>query len=256
MEQTKVCKECKQEFPRTLEYFFAELKVLDGLDGICKSCSRKRRTEYAKIYAERRKAYIIVYNETHKIERSMHHKQYYSDNKEHIVKNSKQYREEHKEIIKEKNKIYNTKNKDRIAKTVKINHDLNKNKIDKYLKQYASENKEQFRMYSHNRKARESLLESTLTVEQWGSTKQHFDNKCAYCGKESKLEQEHFIALISKGEYTHNNIIPACKSCNCSKNSKDFFEWYPKYEFYNKKRETKILKYLNYSNKTQQLTFT
>jgi 5-methylcytosine-specific restriction endonuclease McrA len=78
-----------------------------------------------------------------------------------------------------------------------------------------------------------------------------FDNKCAYCGKEKPLAQDHFVPLSKGGEYTNNNIICSCKSCNSSKSDKDFFEWYPEQLFYSKEREAKILKYLNYDKKTQ-----
>lgn len=101
---------------------------------------------------------------------------------------------------------------------------------------------------------RESLklkLKSDFTLIQWQKCKQFFNNKCAYCDKEKKLQQEHFIPLSKDGEYTKNNIIPACGKCNSSKGNKDFFKWYSKQEFYSKEREQKILKYLNYDNKTK-----
>jgi hypothetical protein len=75
--------------------------------------------------------------------------------------------------------------------------------------------------------------------------------KCKQCGKEEKLTQDHFKALSNNGEYTKNNIIPACINCNSSKNDADFFAWYPKQSFYSKKQELKILKYLNYDPKTK-----
>ncbi len=67
-----------------------------------------------------------------------------------------------------------------------------------------------------------------------------------------RLEQEHFVPISSNGPYTANNIIPACKSCNSSKRDSDFFSWYPKQPFYSKRREAKILRYLNYDNDGKQ----
>mgnify|MGYP003489420683 CR=1 FL=1 len=78
--------------------------------------------------------------------------------------------------------------------------------------------------------------------------KLEFNNKCAYCGKEKPLSQEHFVALSKGGEFTINNIIPSCQNCNSSKRATDFFEWYPKFKHYSKKREQIILKFLNYNN--------
>ena len=114
---------------------------------------------------------------------------------------------------------------------------------------------------STSRQKRRSLkikLETSFTNNQWEKCKKYFNNKCAYCGKEKELTQDHFVPLSKHGEYTKNNIVPACKSCNSRKHNKNFFEWYPRQEFYTKQRELKILQYLNYDPKTkiQQLAFT
>jgi 5-methylcytosine-specific restriction endonuclease McrA len=102
--------------------------------------------------------------------------------------------------------------------------------------------------------ARKRDLPSTLTMEQWDTIKYAFDNKCCYCGQEKPLEQEHFIPLSKGGEYAHNNIVPACRSCNARKFNTPFEIWFPKQEFYSKKREQRILKFLNYKSDTQQLS--
>ncbi len=128
-----------------------------------------------------------------------------------------------------------------------------KNNTDKE-KQYKYENANNYRMYAQNRLAKGRNLPATLTVDQWLSIKAAFNNKCAYCGKELPLAQEHFVALSKDGEYAISNIIPACHSCNSSKNNKDFFSWYPKYKYYSKNREKIILKYLCYTDQGQQLT--
>jgi 5-methylcytosine-specific restriction endonuclease McrA len=105
----------------------------------------------------------------------------------------------------------------------------------------------------HRRKEAMLKLPYTLTEEQWEEIKNYFDNRCAYCGKEKPLQQEHFIPVSKGGEYTHNNIIPACGDCNFKKLNHDFFEWYPKQKSYSELRERKILNYLGYTGKTQQL---
>ena len=91
-----------------------------------------------------------------------------------------------------------------------------------------------------------------LTTEQWEDCIKHFEGKCAYCGKKKKLTQEHFIPLSKGGEYSVNNIIPACGSCNSSKRDRDFFKWYPNQKFYSKTRENKILRYLEYDKQLNQ----
>jgi len=93
-------------------------------------------------------------------------------------------------------------------------------------------------------------LKSDLTIEQWESCKQYFKDKenvlhCAYCDKIIlRAEKEHFIALSKGGEFTKNNILPICKSCNSSKGNREFLIWYKKQPFYSKQRENKVFKYL------------
>jgi 5-methylcytosine-specific restriction endonuclease McrA len=96
-------------------------------------------------------------------------------------------------------------------------------------------------------------LPHTLTDAEWEEIKRHFGHKCAYCGKKRPLQREHFIPLSKGGEYTHNNIIPACAECNWSKLDRDFNEWYPAQPFYSEARERRILRYLNYDGNMQQL---
>ena len=166
--------------------------------------------------------------------RNEYFKQYHEDHKEKKAEYGKQYYQEHKE---EKNQYYQD----------------HKATIAEYQKQYAKAHPEQFKQKNQVRMTQKKNLPATLTVEQWINIKQSFNNNCSYCGCTEKLEQEHFVPLSKGGEYTHNNIIPVCKSCNCSKNVSNFFVWYPKQSFYSKKREKAIFEFLNYKNGIQQL---
>lgn len=246
---SKICTKCKQEKPVTAEYFHRNKNRKDGFEEICKSCK----------------------------------KEYYQENKEHIIKNTRKYREENKEHYQQNRKKYNQENKDKIAKQIKEYYEENREWFLEYRKQYYVENKEyileQVKLYrvdnkerykkyyqqaSQRRRAVKMKLPNTLTIEEWNNIKLYFNNSCSYCGMTEKehfkeygeqLHQEHFVPLSRGGEYTHNNIIPSCRMCNASKSNKSFFEWYPKQKFYNNKKEEKILTFLNYEdNKTQQLS--
>ena len=132
---------------------------------------------------------------------------------------------------------------------------ITKKKISKRSKEYRKTHKidkTQNSIYLQRRRALKNKLPATLTFEQWEQIKKDFDYKCAYCGEELPLSQDHFIALSKGGEYTHNNIIPACRRCNSSKGNKDFFEWFIEQESYSEKREKFILKYLHYTNNREQ----
>lgn len=100
--------------------------------------------------------------------------------------------------------------------------------------------------WKQSRRAREKGLESSFTIKQWEDVKSFFKGRCAYCGQETELTMDHFIAVANGGEYSRDNILPACFSCNSDKSAHDFFEWYPEKPFYSQTRERFLLKYLNY----------
>lgn len=69
--------------------------------------------------------------------------------------------------------------------------------------------------------------------------------KCAYCGDETRdPERDHVQPLSNDGETVPENIIPACQSCNRSKNGSPVTEWYPEQPFYTVDRWEQIQAHL------------
>lgn len=254
----KICSSCGE----SLEINMFSIRKLskDGFNRKCKVCmTKEQQSYYAKI----------------KEVKSEKSKEWYQNNKELAAKRQKLYQKSNKEIIKERRqankepmavygKEYRKRNKTVLAIKHKKYHEDNIEKVKEYYKInkavvaqkqkiYAKNNRDKYRNTEQKRQAEKKQLPHTLTVDQWQSIKLHFENCCAYCGKKLPLEQEHLLALSKGGEYTNNNIIPACKSCNCSKGNNDFFIWYPKHKNFSTKREKYILKFLNYENGQQQL---
>jgi len=52
-----------------------------------------------------------------------------------------------------------------------------------------------------------------------------FDYKCAYCGDDKDITNDHFIPVSHGGKSIAGNILPACRSCNSSKQNSDPAEW-------------------------------
>jgi len=278
--KTKVCSKCGTEKEATNEFFAKEKAVKDGLKAYCKTCralycqdnkesiaerkkqyrqeNKERIAEHMKQYYQENKEYFTEcskqYQQENKERIAERTKHYYQENKEYIAERRKQYRQENKGYIAEQKKQHQQNNKESITEYSKQYRQDNKERLSEYRKQYCQENPEKCAIHKQRRRARKRQLDSTLTPEQWENIKENFNHKCAYCGKEDKLAQEHFLPLSKGGEYTHNNIVPACKSCNSSKGNKLFHEWYPSYEHYNKAREKHLLQYLGYNNNIQQLS--
>lgn len=240
---------------RKKQYTFENKERIKEYQQKNKDVISKQRVIYRKEHKEVMKEYNKKYNEIngHTLESIEKGKQYRIKNKEKLI----QYRIDNKERA-ELNRINYCKckeNKDKIKLRMQLYNEKrkehNKERGQKWRKDYP----EKSRLACQKRRAIKRNLPCDLTIEQWENIKLHFNNKCCYCGKESPLEQEHFLALTKGGEFTFNNIIPACRSCNAKKYNKNFFEWYPKQKSYSIKREKFILKFLNYKNKIQQLTF-
>jgi hypothetical protein len=232
----KLCCMCKNELPATCEYFDKSSKGKFGLDSRCKSCKREYRNKnIGRFKALQKERYIQ--NRDNEI---ANRKIYYQNNKEVIRQKSREYHQKNKDIIRKQHHEYwnRTKELRKIATKKRIN-----NNIELY--------KQIDRNIHHRRRSKMKQVKSFLSVNDWTNIKWCFNNECAYCGECVELTQEHFIPVSKNGEYSKNNIIPACQYCNSSKNDSDFFTWYPKQQFYSKKREVKILKYLHYDPKTK-----
>lgn len=285
--ETKKCSKCNRELE--INCFSKHRLGKNGLRSTCRDCEKESFNKYKennkekerkrnKAWREENKEHLKKYEEDNKARRKPYFVQYNIDNRERLA----EYNAENADRRSECHSIWYAKNKDIIIQKSRLWRQNNK----EYLIQWRQDNKEKIamrtnrwreknkpqirktemiwrknnivkcRIYGQNRKAREMALPHTLTVIQWEQIKTKFDNKCCYCGKKLPLEQEHFMPLSKGGEYTIENIVCACRSCNASKNDRDFFEWYPEQKYYTKKREKAILKYLKYKNESQQLALT
>jgi len=238
----KKCTKCGESKPITSEYFGNDKDTRDGFQYQCKICT----SLYRKAYREKNKETInekkrIDWHKSKvRLECSKKKKLYREMNRETIHEKAKLWRDENRTLLREKGRKYWHDHKDvineRTRKWQREHRELTSNTIQKY-------------------RARKRKLPSTLTVAQWEGAKLFFGNTCAYCGCDNPLVREHVVPVASGGEYTHNNIIPACKSCNSSKRDKELILWFRSSCVYSEHRENMILKFLGYNTKgIQQLS--
>jgi hypothetical protein len=263
MIKTKICSKCNVDKPLTIDYFHKNKSFKDGFNARCKVCRNEDKKLYRQENSEKIKEYSNKYYCENKEQLSdykarwykknaervaVRAKRYYNDNRINIIEYQARYRKENPMLVTRRNKMYYKNNVEKHRRY----RENNKEKLSEYSKQYTKKNREKFIFKVQKRNAMKRKLPNTLTVEQWEQARKYFNYECAYCGKKEKLEQEHFIPLSKGGGYTHNNIIPACKSCNCSKRDKYFYEWYHLFEHYDKMREKRIFVYLSCENKNAQ----
>jgi 5-methylcytosine-specific restriction endonuclease McrA len=212
-----------------LNNFYKDKKSKDGYMGVCKKCKKNYDKEYVLKNKEKTNLWKNNYRLKNIKKENEKCKLYREKNKEKIALYAYKYSNipENKERKNYLRKLkYKTPNQE-------IKHEL-------YLKDKAN-SKIRMQKYRSNKKQ----VFSNFNKKDWENCKNHFNNKCAYCGSDGVLHQEHFVPLSKGGEYTVENIIPACKRCNSSKSNNSFEIWYIKQPYYNKESENKILRYLN-----------
>lgn len=202
----KHCNKCFEVLPMNNEYFNKRTAAKDNLMSKCRGCTKD---EYKN--------------------KSSYHSNYRKQNKASIKKRRKEHYE---------------KNKDNYKRYMKIYYQENKRRIGKQKRLYERENRKKSNSYKLNYIHKKRSLISNFTTDQWQQCLTHFNHQCAYCDCTEKLEQEHVIPVSKGGHYTADNIIPACRSCNASKNNKSLEEWYVNQQSYSTLRMDFIKDYL------------
>ena len=78
---------------------------------------------------------------------------------------------------------------------------------------------------SRRRSKRVAASGSDLDDTQWFAILEAWAC-CAYCGADGVALQKDCVLPISRGgRYTLDNVVPACRSCNASKNNTEVTGW-------------------------------
>lgn len=107
----------------------------------------------------------------------------------------------------------------------------NREKKLAYCSKWAKANPDKYRAYRQRRRAKKRDAAGDFTAAEWKAKLEYYGYRCRYCGinkndtPEGWLEADHAIPLSRGGTNFISNIVPACKSCNCSKGTKTFKEY-------------------------------
>jgi len=98
-------------------------------------------------------------------------------------------------------------------------------KIKRRVKAWKKNHPEKVRAIGHRRRSRliDSCSPGVLPAE-WAALVERFAGRCAYCGT-SGTTIDHIVPISKGGRDEIGNVLPACKSCNSSKNNKDLAVW-------------------------------
>ena len=77
-------------------------------------------------------------------------------------------------------------------------------------------------------KRRALIGDAKITTEEWRQVMLSTNFTCSYCGcrlTRNNRSVDHIVPLNKGGEHTVDNLAPACRSCNSSKQDKLLSEW-------------------------------
>jgi 5-methylcytosine-specific restriction endonuclease McrA len=168
--------------PSTGEYFNRSCRTKSGLSFWCKKC-------------------ILAHSRSNKVHINAKSKEWRRKNIDLVHKREQLIREKNREKLRAKWREWRLNNKEKYNLDHKAYIAEHKEQRTETSRKYTKNHPEQNRRNAQKRNARKKLLLATLTLEQWEQIKKYFNNRCAYCGEEIYLEQDHFIP-ISKAENT------------------------------------------------------
>lgn len=215
---TKVCSMCKQELPKTHEYFSHHVKPSGTIvfDSRCKSCAAALKRQ------KRRK------NPEH--ERALDRERYKRDHEKRLnmIRNYNQiHRNELVARMKvrwiEKGKQYKAAEHIKRLNNPEFYRERQRNDRRKHPERYST--------YDKNKRAKRKKAEGRYTLRDELDQRTKQGNRCFWCSRElegGKSHVDHIIPLVRGGTNWPDNIAITCPSCNLSKGTKlPYIEWQP-----------------------------
>nr|WP_290224315.1 HNH endonuclease signature motif containing protein [Trichocoleus desertorum] len=214
--------------------------------------ARERELDYNRRNRQKRRNYMREYYKRKRLERSNYNKQYRQENSQRLIEYGRAKYLQNREAIlaqkREDRKLNPEKYRQRGQKNYQKHREqkLARNKIwrtsprGRLIRRQLEQKREAIKKLNH---------QVSYTPEQQQSILEAFSNCCAYCASPEVLTLDHFIAIANGGSETLGNLLPACRSCNSSKQNKDPKEWFRHQPFHSAKRWRQILKVLGKTEK-------
>lgn len=140
-------------------------------------------------------------------DKSRQNKYYYSHQNELLEKKRAKYREDKPKYL-ESTARYRKNNAEKIKKS---------------MAEWATKNPAIVRKNSKKRKAiTRGALAKKITPRE---IKRLLEQPCFYCKETTDIQIDHVVPISRGGLHSIGNLLPACKSCNSSKNKWFITEW-------------------------------
>lgn len=223
-EPTKKCSRCGA-VKSTSEFHIAR-REKSGLKPYCKVCAKEMWSRY---YSENRDTQIAraaEYQKDHPEWTRDQARATYSRNKESRRTRARAAYQRSKATPDRANSDRAKYQQNRAAILVKsaISYAANPEPIREKSRAYRKANPDRMATHANTLRARKASASGAHTAAEWNSVKEYFGFHCAYCLRHEsecgKLCRDHVLPLARGGSDDIENIVPACRSCNSSKNAK------------------------------------
>lgn len=245
--KTKACITCKIE--KDISEFGKASSNKTGINNKCKACVKEYNREYHSRNKERENRRSKRYYQENKEEQLAKRSAYLAKNRDKVNKQKREHYQLNKDRLQKQSRDYHWDNRDSELARMRNRYSNNKESYLAHNREWYKNNPEKARRIGQRYEARKNSVEQTLTNDEWVEILKYYDNSCAYCGLSTKehlessnelLHQDHVVPLKKGGAYSKENIVPACRSCNSSKQDKDLLEWYTNHKEFDKEKLRKI----------------
>ena len=233
--QEKICSGCHT--PKLLKDFRNDKYRPDGKSSKCRKCKQQRAKELYDLCPEagpaRTARWIAArpekrqaYEATHKQEKSARGKARYLVKKEVILAQNAQWYAEHKEERKLTMAAWEERNRAKRKAQKAAQYLANPEPRRAYNAAWEAAHPGYGAIKWQRRTSRQAGAEIVdLSQAQWEEILERSKYRCCYCPddckacrrKTHKFQQEHLEPVVRSGNYTVQNILPACPECNAKK---------------------------------------
>lgn len=213
----KHCSKCGQLKP--LDQYRVNKASKDGYQSACKQCQKQHYIDNKQKYQTKAKQWRI--DKPSQYQKST--KAYYETNAESIKQRVRTWQRDNKTYVKQKAKErYMANAEQRREKTrawIAANREHKRLKDSEYQKSHP----EVYRASAARRKAR--IRQNGIYAISQKELRKIYASPCIYCGSTKRIEADHVIPIARGGTHSIGNLVPACKSCNASKQERTITEW-------------------------------
>lgn len=101
----------------------------------------------------------------------------------------------------------------------------NRERVSEYNSSYFADRPGIRSVYENIRRVRKAGNGGSHTLQQQIDKFNDLGNVCYYCGVPGEMTVDHMTPISRGGTDNIENIVPACKRCNCRKNNKTAVEF-------------------------------